>query len=405
MEHPWSEAARIRATQEAIAFIRAHRDAFAKLPRAHTVKSVERYQREIAPFVTETGVLGFTVGAVSLWLNDGRFYLKIMRGVEFTRRLVQSLRAMLSALGDDIAGGELGPIVDELRSLLAQPALARIPDGGGSDWFWAVLHDDQAFRGEERAAFDRLLELVHEIDALRAMSDVTAANGFVLPKIGAGPVRLVAEGLFHPLVPDAVANPIALDQEHRLLFLTGPNMAGKTTYLRAAATALYLAHLGMGVPAARFAFVPIEQLVTSISLSDDLNQGVSYFRAEALRVKAVADGIARGDRVVAIMDEPFKGTNVKDALDASLAVIRRFATKPDCLFMVSSHLIEIGDELGDRLPIAYRYFEAEERGDRLGFDYVVRSGVSSQRLGMRVLEEEGIFELLDGSVASKAREA
>jgi DNA mismatch repair protein MutS len=96
------------------------------------------------------------------------------------------------------------------------------------------------------------------------------------------------------------------------------------------------------------------------------------------------------------MDEPFKGTNVKDALDASVAILNRLATKENCLFLVSSHLIELYEQFSDTLPIDFRYFEAEEQGDRLGFDYVVRSGVSSQRLGMRVLREEGIFELLDG---------
>jgi hypothetical protein len=63
---------------------------------------------------------------------------------------------------------------------------------------------------------------------------------------------------------------------------------------------------------------------------------------------------------------------------------------------VSSHLIELRERFSDTLPIDFRYFEAEEQEDRLGFDYVVRSGVSSQRLGMRVLREEGIFDLLDG---------
>jgi len=181
-----------------------------------------------------------------------------------------------------------------------------------------------------------------------------------------------------------------------VLFLTGPNMAGKTTYLRAFAAALYLAHLGMGVPATRFRFVPAQRLFTSISLADDLRDGVSYFRAEALRIKAVARGIADGYRVVALMDEPFKGTNVKDALDASLAVLERFATREDCLFMFSSHLIELRGRLNAAEFVDCRNFEADESEGRLRFDYRLQPGVSGQRLGMRVLHEEGIFELLDG---------
>ena len=136
------------------------------------------------------------------------------------------------------------------------------------------------------------------------------------------------------------------------------------------------------------------------SLHDDLRNGVSYFRAEALRVKAIAQAIAEGYRVVAILDEPFKGTNVKDALDASLAILERFAARRDCLFMFSSHLIELSERLSSTGQIDCRYFEAEEGEGRLRFDYLLRPGVSSQRLGMRVLREEGVFELLDGSIDS-----
>ena len=112
-------------------------------------------------------------------------------------------------------------------------------------------------------------------------------------------------------------------------------------------------------------------------------------------MKAVAQAVADGCRVVAIMDEPFKGTNIKDAFDASLAILRRFAVIEDCLFMVSSHLVELGEQLSAAAPVDYRYFEAEEHEERLRFNYVLHRGVSAQRPGMRVLREEGVFDLLD----------
>jgi DNA mismatch repair ATPase MutS len=241
------------------------------------------------------------------------------------------------------------------------------------------------------------LQLTYELDALVSLADVTGEHKLVMPCIVHGPVQIVATGLVHPALPQAVPNEVELNQERRVLFLTGPNMAGKTTYLRAIITALYMAHLGMGVPATRFHFVAVERLLTSISLRDDLHDGVSYFRAEALRVKAVAEAIAAGFRTVAIMDEPFKGTNVKDAFDASLEILKRFAASTNCLFVVSSHLIELGEQLNMTANIDYRYFEANESKERLSFDFVLHNGVSSQRLGMRVLREEGVFELLDGN--------
>jgi DNA mismatch repair ATPase MutS len=226
------------------------------------------------------------------------------------------------------------------------------------------------------------------------MADVTSQSDFTMPVIDDSDTRIQGTGLVHPMLTAAVPNPVALNQSRRLLLLTGPNMAGKTTYLRALLTALYFAHLGMGVPAAEFSFSPLRHLISSISLSDNLSEGVSYFRAEALRVKAIATAVHGGGRTVAIMDEPFKGTNVKDAFDASFAVLEKLAEKTDCLIVVSSHLIELAESLESAETIKYCFFEAEEEGARLSFDYRLKTGVSQQRLGMRVLEEEGVFELL-----------
>ena len=96
------------------------------------------------------------------------------------------------------------------------------------------------------------------------------------------------------------------------------------------------------------------------------------------------------------MDEPFKGTNVKDTFDASRAILERLASEESCLFKFSSHLIELSKHISDAGQIDCRYFEAEEDEGKLRFDYLLRPCVSSQRLGMRVLREEGVFELLDG---------
>jgi DNA mismatch repair ATPase MutS len=130
-------------------------------------------------------------------------------------------------------------------------------------------------------------------------------------------------------------------------------------------------------------------------VTDDVRGGVSYFRAEALRVKAIVQAVTDGLRVIAVMDEPFKGTNVKDALDASQAVLAGLVDRPGNLFLISSHLIELGDEMLASPRVDCRRFEASEQDGALGFDYVLRAGVSSQRLGMSVLREEGIFTLLE----------
>lgn len=398
MENPWSDGDRIKATQKSLSFITEQRAAFTKMPSAYAAGRVEHYKHDALPMVTQLNALGFGLNAFSLWATHDRHYYSIVHGVKITCGLIQSLRhfvaqAELSTPGGET--GEIGPIIEEMRTLLSRQNMSRVPEDATLGWTWKILRLDQLFRLLESAAIDRLLQLTYELDALIAMADVTAKHDFVMPDIDQGPLRVHAEALVHPFVKQAVANPVELDQDRRVLFLTGPNMAGKTTYLRAFATALYLAHLGMGVPAASFRFVPAERIFSSISISDNLRAGVSYFRAEALRVKAIAAAVADGYRVVALLDEPFKGTNVKDAFDASLAILERFATRADCLFLFSSHLIEISEHFSDIQQIDCRYFQADEGEGRLRFDYLLRDGISSQRLGMRVLREEGVFELLD----------
>jgi hypothetical protein len=347
------------------------------------------------PVITDRNLIEFGFSAFSLRANHDRYYYKIVTGVQITNGLIRKAKAFVSQPALTSAAGEVAPYINEMREILDRPSLKKLVDDDVGGWFWKILRLDQTFRLDEKVSITRILKLVFEIDALIAMADVTSQNGFVLPDLQEGPLAVHAEGLTHPFVPSPVPNPVALDQNQRVLFLTGPNMAGKTTYLRAIATALYFAHLGMGVPATRFRFTPAQHLFSSISLSDDLHNGMSYFRAEALRAKAVAQAIADGNRVIALLDEPFKGTNVKDALDASRAILERFSTKQDCLFMFSSHLIELSDEITLTQQIDCRYFEADESEGKLRFDYLLRSGVSSQRLGMRVLREEGVFDLLD----------
>jgi hypothetical protein len=155
-----------------------------------------------------------------------------------------------------------------MRALLDHPAFAILPrEGEGELRSWQIMRIDRTLRYDHRAAVDRIVRLVFEIDALVGMADATVQHGFVMPEAHEGLTAIDARGLFHPFLDDPVPNDLRVDQTQRLLFLTGPNMAGKTTYLRASGIALYLAHLGMGVPARSFRFTPCDSLFTGITRS------------------------------------------------------------------------------------------------------------------------------------------
>lgn len=401
MRKPFSSAAKIRAVQESLVFLLANRQHFDRLPSDIATATVEKYLHGALPLVMSDNRFEFWIGALEVRFGDFRPYSRIVRGVQATSAVIRALRRIANAPALRSVPGELGGIVEEVRALLARPAFELISPQERLDLSaWRTLTIDRTLRLNERDAIERLLHLAYELDALVSLADAIQKHRLVMPEIVEGPLVIDAAGVTHPFIVDAVANPIRLDQERRMLFLTGPNMAGKTTYLRAGAIALYLAHLGMGVPAESFRFSAAQRLFSSIQVTDNVRGGVSFFRAEAQRVKAIAQAVTEGYRVVAFMDEPFKGTNVKDALDASRAILERLAVKAGSLFMVSSHLIELGEQMNATGQVDCRHFEAGEHEGRLRFEYVLRPGVSTQRLGMRVLREEGIFDLLDANPVS-----
>ena len=400
MKKPFSNPAKIRAVQKSIPFILNYRPGFEHIPSDLITLEVDKYLTAGLPLVISESRWELFIGALEVRFGDFRPYQQILRGVQRASKLIRELRALLAfpQLASNTAG-EIGVYLDELRELVSNPSFDVVPTNDSWDLSaWRTLEIDRVFRLHQRDATHRIVELVYQIDALVAMADACEKFGLVMPELMDGPLRIEGEGLVNLFVKDPVPNPVQMDQNRRMLFLTGPNMAGKTTYLRSCAGAVYLSQLGMGVPATWYRFSPAECMYSSLTVTDSVRGGVSFFRAEALRVKAVAEAVMAGRRVVALMDEPFKGTNVKDALDASQAVLERFAERAGGLFLVSSHLIELGDRMMASSQVDCRHFEATETDGRLSFEYTIQDGVSSQRLGMRVLSEEGIFELLDAPV-------
>lgn len=399
MKQPWAKAEQIHATHTAINFIISQPNLFKKFDESNlgfVAGSIDAYLYAALPLIVYENTIEFAYSAAALYASDAYHISMISRNVNLMRKLLHSMREFLGQPELQSAVGEIAPLITEAKAIVFEGKLAAIQQeqpGMGLRKLWRILRQDQLFRIQAREEVARLLALIYEMDALISLAKTTKNNNLKLPMVEEGDLHIYAEGLKHPYLQNAVANSVQLNQEKCGLFLTGPNMAGKTTYMRAFAIALYLAHLGMGLPASVYRFTPVQEFVSSISLSDNLHAGVSYFRAEALRVKDVANAIKSGARVVAIMDEPFKGTNVKDTLEASMAILSRFSAMPNLLFMFSSHQIELADKIQG--AIDFRYFSAIETEERLRFDYTLREGVATQRIGMRVLKEEGVFDVLD----------
>ncbi|BAV06943.1 MutS domain III [Filimonas lacunae] len=248
-----------------------------------------------------------------------------------------------------------------------------------------------------RHEMDAVLELVYHWDVCIAVAGVAQERGLhyghALP---AGAHTFSCAGLSHPGLTKAVANPMAFHPQQNLLFLTGANMAGKSTLMKSFGIAIYMAHMGFPVAARELRFSVMDGLYTSINVPDNLNQGYSHYYAEVLRVKKVAEEVSRGHNLVVIFDELFKGTNVKDAYDATLAVTEALADYRNCFFIISTHIIEVGDALQQRgAAVAFGYLPTVMEGAVPRYTYTLTTGITNDRQGMMIIQNEGILSLLD----------
>ena len=204
-----------------------------------------------------------------------------------------------------------------------------------------------------------------------------------------------AKGLYHILLQKPVAYDLHMDPEHNFVFLTGANMAGKSTLIKAVGSAVFLAHVGMGVPAENMQLTLFDGLLSNINVEDNIAKGESYFFNEVQRVKNTVEKINDGKKWLVLIDELFKGTNVQDAMKCSLTVIKGLIKIKNSLFILSTHLYEIGQELQDFSNIAFRYFETNVKDEQLEFSYQLKEGISNDRIGYVILKREKVVDMLE----------
>ncbi len=241
-----------------------------------------------------------------------------------------------------------------------------------------------------------LIEIYSKLDAYYSMACACHKYKLCFPVFvdGDAPV-ITAKQLFHPLLPTPVAYDVSLQQKDNFLFLTGANMGGKSTFIKAVGVSVYLAHTGMGVPAAAMQLTLFDGLLSNINVVDNIVQGESYFFNEVQRIRKTVEKINDGKKWLILIDELFKGTNVQDAMKCSSTVIEGLLKIKNSLFILSTHLYEIGEGLKKYPNIQFKYFETAVANDQLYFSYQLKDGISNDRLGYLILKREGVVEMLE----------
>lgn len=262
--------------------------------------------------------------------------------------------------------------------------------------FLHLVQYDYQLRTALAEEMKTLLHAIHLLDVYISVAELAKANMFSYARAYPSTANFIRiRDCKHPVLEKAVGNPVSLSSDKNLIFLTGANMAGKSTFMKSAGINVYLAHMGFPVAAVEMEFSVMDGIYSSINVPDDLNRGFSHFYAEVLRVKKVANEVSSGKRLLVIFDELFKGTNVKDAYDATLACTEAFAEYRNCFYIISTHIIEVGEKLQNTCKnVQFNYMPTIMEGAIPRYPYRITEGISEDRHGMMILENEGILNML-----------
>jgi len=239
-----------------------------------------------------------------------------------------------------------------------------------------------------------------EVDLLSAFAERAAALDYYRPEFAEEPL-IDIEGGRHPVVERQVENFIAngacLSDTRQMLIVTGPNMGGKSTFMRQVALIALLAHCGSFVPAQQARLGPIDAVFTRIGAADDLAGGRSTFMVEMTEAAYILHHATRESLV--IMDEIGRGTSTFDGLALAWAIARHLVEKNGSLSLFATHYFEMTRLAEDYRQVINVHLDAVEHKDHIVFLHSVEEGPASQSYGLQVAQLAGV----PGAVIRAAR--
>lgn len=334
---------------------------------------------------------------IAYYFTGNSQYYTISRGITYTLELIAELLSF-SRITNNAFPQLLLSYQYKIQSILNDEDFSFINSLINKQHLSAVeiAKADLLFRYKGFDRLKELLDIAYMLDVFIAVSERGKSLHFSFPVINiAAGKQLKLQGLFHPFIVNPVSNHINFDSSSNVCFVTGANMAGKSTFLKSVGICVFLSQLGFPVPAQHMETSGFQGLVSTINVPDDIQQGNSHFYAEVSRIKYVAQQMNNCQNMVVIFDELFRGTNVKDAYDASLAVIKAFAKLRTSFFIISTHIVEVAYELKAIENINFKFMETSFHNGSPQFSYQLHDGITEERLGMWIVNNEGIVDIIE----------
>jgi len=331
------------------------------------------------------------------WLHSADYSMTKYSVTHFAD-FYRGIKKIASLLEDLDLPANIKLYIDRITGLLKEQPLQRLSETEPGQKLTARqnLYFAYHLRGRYRNGTLELMDIFSRLDAWYSMAVAMKTYKLSFPQFVEQETPLVdAKGLYHILLPEPVPYDLQMNPEHNFLFLTGANMAGKSTLIKSVGSAVFLAHIGMGVPAQQMKLTLFDGLLSNINVVDNIAKGESFFFNEVQRIKNTIEKINNGKKWLVLIDELFKGTNVQDAMKCSLTVIKGLIKIKNSLFILSTHLYEIGDELKNYPNISFRFFETDVQDEQLKFSYQLKEGISNDRIGYVILKREKVVEMLE----------
>jgi DNA mismatch repair protein MutS len=241
-----------------------------------------------------------------------------------------------------------------------------------------------------------------ELDVLNCFAERAQSLDYCKPQLSDA-IEINIEGARHPVVEQVmnepfIANPVSLSPQRQMMIVTGPNMGGKSTYMRQTALITLMAHIGCYVPATSATIGTIDRIFTRIGASDDLASGRSTFMVEMTETANILNNAT--EQSLVLMDEIGRGTSTYDGLSLAWACAENLAVNIKALTLFATHYFEL-TQLAEQLPsLVNVHLDAVEHGDTIVFMHKVQEGAASKSFGLQVALLAGVPK----SVVANARQ-
>lgn len=392
---PFNDIKRITDTQEILKSILYKAAEWPVVINNGTVMVIEKFYESLIDTIPDTAN---TFNAYSYRVLHAPDFSLLRYSVGHFADFVRGCRDLVNLFDEDSTPKFMLTYVNRIADIIKSPLLVKLASiaQGAKLTPLQTIYFGHFLRYRFKNHAMELINIYGRFDAWYSMAMATKHFNLCFPTFSEDEQPFVeVNSLYHILLPSPVSYSVKLAPDNNFLFLTGANMAGKSTFIKAVGAGVYLAHLGMGVPAVKMRLTLFNGILSNINVVDNIIKGESYFFNEVQRIKNTIIKITDGKKWLVLIDELFKGTNVQDAMKCSSTVIKGLIKIKNSLFILSTHLYEIGEELKSYPNISFRFFETNVKDDQLDFSYQLKEGISNDRLGYLILRKEKVVELLE----------